>query len=47
MVVMGKKLVVVQDQTFLDVNMMFYGSKKSILNKAVTPGQYLFLKSSY
>jgi hypothetical protein len=30
MVVMGKKLVVVPDQTFLDVNMMFYGSKKSI-----------------
>jgi hypothetical protein len=36
MVVMGKKLVVVPDQNFLDVNMMFYGSKKSILNKAVT-----------
>ena len=47
LVVIGKKLVVLQDQTFLDVNVMFYGSKKSILNNAVTPGQYLFLKSSY
>lgn len=41
---MGRKLV--RNKAVLDVNRLFYGSKKSIKSEVVTQEQYLFLKST-